>query len=51
MDAYGYLKGQGMQVTMDVDIESFRVATAPVIDKYPDLFLPELVKMARATPV
>jgi TRAP-type transport system periplasmic protein len=51
MDAYGFLKGQGMQVSMDVDIESFRVATAPVIEKFPDLFLPELVKMARATPV
>ena len=26
------------------DIESFRVATGPVIEKNPDLFLPELVK-------
>jgi len=32
------------------DVESFRVACTPVIEKFPDLFLPELVKMARATP-
>jgi TRAP-type transport system periplasmic protein len=50
-EAYGFLKGQGMQVNLDVDVESFRVACAPVIEKFPDLFLPELVKMARATPV
>jgi tripartite ATP-independent transporter DctP family solute receptor len=50
-EAYGFLKSQGMQVNLDVDVESFRVACAPVIDKFPDLFLPELVKMARATPV
>jgi tripartite ATP-independent transporter DctP family solute receptor len=50
-DAYGFLKAQGMQVNENVDIESFRLACGPVIEKFPDLFLPELVKMARATPV
>jgi tripartite ATP-independent transporter DctP family solute receptor len=50
-EAYGFLKSQGMQVNLDVDVESFRIACAPVIEKNPDLFLPELVKMARATPV
>ncbi len=49
-DAYEFLKTQGMQVNLTPDIESFRVACSPVIDKFPDLFLPELVKIARATP-
>jgi len=50
-EAYDFLKAQGMQVTLAPDVESFRTACAPVIDKNPDLFVPELVKMARATPV
>jgi len=49
-DAYDFLKAQGMQVNLTPDVESFRVACTPVIEKFPDLFLPELVKMARATP-
>lgn len=49
-EAYDFLKAQGMQVTLTVDSESFRAACTPVIDKNPDLFLPELVKMARSTP-
>ena len=49
-EAYDFLKAQGMQVNLNVDVESFRVACAPVIEKNPDLFLPELVKMARSTP-
>jgi tripartite ATP-independent transporter DctP family solute receptor len=48
-EAYDFLKSQGMQVNLDVDVESFRVATSPVLEKFPDLFLPELVKMARET--
>ena len=50
LEAYGFLKSQGMQVNLDVDVESFRVACAPLLGKFPDLFLPELVAMARATP-
>jgi tripartite ATP-independent transporter DctP family solute receptor len=50
LDAFDFLKAQGMVVNLTPDVESFRVATGPVIDKYPDLFLPELVKLARATP-
>jgi TRAP-type transport system periplasmic protein len=50
-EAYDFLKTQGMQVNLNVDAESFRVACAPVLEKFPDLFLPELVKMARSTPV
>jgi tripartite ATP-independent transporter DctP family solute receptor len=49
-EAYDFLKAQGMQVNLTPDLESFRVATSSVIEKNPDLFLPELVKMARATP-
>jgi tripartite ATP-independent transporter DctP family solute receptor len=49
-EAYDFLKAQGMQVNLTPDVESFRVACSPVIEKFPDLFLPELVKIARATP-
>ena len=49
-EAYDFLKGKGMEVNLKVDVESFRVACAPVLEKFPDLFLPELVKIARATP-
>jgi len=48
-EAYDFLKAHGMEVDLTPDVESFRVACAPVIDKNPDLFVPELVKMARAT--
>ena len=50
-EVFDFLRSQGMQVNLNPDLESFRVACAPVIEKYPDLFLPELVKTARATPV
>ncbi|MFO1306295.1 MAG: TRAP transporter substrate-binding protein [Burkholderiales bacterium] len=49
-EAFDFLKAQGMTVNLTPDVESFRVATASVIEKNPDLFLPELVKIARATP-
>ena len=49
-EAYDFLKTNGMQVNLTPDVESFRAACAPVIDKNPDLFVPDLVKMARATP-
>jgi len=49
-EAFTFLKDKGMQVNLSPDVESFRVATASVIEKNPDLFLPELVKMARSTP-
>ncbi|MET0442650.1 MAG: hypothetical protein ABW071_11765, partial [Casimicrobiaceae bacterium] len=51
MDAFEFLKAQGMQANLAPDVESFRVATASVIETNPELFLPELVKLARATPV
>lgn len=49
-EVFNFLKAQGMLVNLNVDVESFRAATTPVIEKFPDLFLPELVKIARATP-
>jgi tripartite ATP-independent transporter DctP family solute receptor len=48
--AYDFCKSKGMEVTLDVDAESFRKACTPVIAGNPDLFLPSLVKMAQATP-
>jgi len=48
-EAYEFLQAQGMQVNLTPDVESFRVACASVIDSNPDLFLPDLVKAARAT--
>jgi TRAP-type C4-dicarboxylate transport system substrate-binding protein len=49
-EAFTFLKDKGMQVNLTPDAESFRVATGSVIEKNPELFLPDLVKMARATP-
>jgi tripartite ATP-independent transporter DctP family solute receptor len=49
--AYDFLKALGMQVILNVDVETFRQACAPVIDKLPELFPSDLVNMARATPV
>jgi tripartite ATP-independent transporter DctP family solute receptor len=46
-DAYNFLKDQGMQVNLNVDVESFRVACNPVIEKFPELFPPDLVALAR----
>ena len=50
LEAFDFLKSQGMQANLTPDVESFRAATGPVVEKFPDLFLPELVKLARATP-
>jgi len=46
--AYDFLKEKGMQVTLDVDAESFQQACSGVITKFPDLFPPDLVKLARS---
>jgi tripartite ATP-independent transporter DctP family solute receptor len=47
-DAYGFLKDKGMQVNLTPDIPSFRAATSGVIAKFPDLFPPDLVKLAQS---
>jgi tripartite ATP-independent transporter DctP family solute receptor len=46
--AYGFLGENGMQVTTDVDGESFRRAAASVLSDNPDLFPPDLIKIAQA---
>ena len=46
--SYDFLKQKGMQVDLTPDIPSFQAATAGVIAKFPDLFKPELVALARS---
>ncbi|MEJ0072329.1 MAG: TRAP transporter substrate-binding protein [Pseudomonadota bacterium] len=50
-ESYDFLKAQGVQVNLGVDVESFRVACGPVLEKLPDLFPPDLVALARSAPV
>jgi tripartite ATP-independent transporter DctP family solute receptor len=47
IDAFAFLKGKGMQVNLTPDIGSFRRACEPVVAKFPDLFPPDLVKLAQ----
>ncbi len=47
-NAYDFLKGKGMQVNLTPDTESFRTACSGVIAKFPDLFPPDLVKLAQS---
>jgi tripartite ATP-independent transporter DctP family solute receptor len=46
--AFGFLKDKGMQVNLDVDVESFRAACIGVWPKFPELFKPDLLKLAQA---
>jgi TRAP-type C4-dicarboxylate transport system substrate-binding protein len=48
LEAYAFLTSKGMTVDMTPDIASFQAATADVITKFPDLFHPDLVKLARS---
>ncbi len=48
MEAYEFLKGKGMQVNLTPDVASFRTACEPVVAKFPDLFPPDLVKLAQS---
>lgn len=48
LEAYGFLASKGMTVDLTPDIPSFQAATAEVITKLPDLFHPDLVKLARS---
>jgi tripartite ATP-independent transporter DctP family solute receptor len=43
-----FLKTKGMEINATPDIESFRAACAPVVADLPDLFRPELVKLAQS---
>lgn len=46
--AYGFLATKGMVVNLTPDVDSFRRATSGVITQFPDLFPPDLVKLARS---
>jgi TRAP-type transport system periplasmic protein len=48
LESYGFLKSKGMILDMSPDIASFQAATAGVITSFPDLFRPDLVKLARS---
>ena len=48
LSAYEFLASKGMTVDMSPDIPSFQAATAEVITSLPDLFHPDLVKLARS---
>ncbi|QKK33333.1 TRAP transporter substrate-binding protein (plasmid) [Rhizobium indicum] len=48
-EAYSFFTAQGLQVAADVDRESFRKKTAPVLTDNPDLFPPALIELANAT--
>ena len=48
LSAYDFLGSKGMTVDMTPDIPSFQAATASVITSFPDLFHPDLVKLARS---
>ena len=47
-EAYEFMASKGMIVNLAPDIDSFRQATSGVIAKFPDLFPPDLVALARA---
>ncbi len=49
-NSYTTLKGKGMQVNLTPDRESFQAACSGVIAKFPDLFRPDLVKLAQSAP-
>src|SRR5262249_5387534 len=49
-EAYAFLKAQGMEVNLKVDVASFQVACKPVLEKFPDLFPPDLVALAQSAP-
>jgi len=50
VSAYSVMKDHGMVVNLTPEIASFQAATAQVIAKFPDLFKPDLVQLARAAP-
>ena len=47
-ELYDFLKTKNMQVNLTPDVDSFRQATSGVITGFPDLFAPDLVKLARS---
>ena len=46
--SFGFLKDKGMELNLDVDVESFRTVCTAVWAKFPELFRPDLIKLAQA---
>lgn len=47
-ETLAFLKTKGMEVNATPDVDSFRAACAKVVADFPDLFRPELVKLAQS---
>ncbi len=46
--SFAFLKDKGMELNLDVDVESFRIVCTSVWAKFPELFRPDLLKLAQA---
>jgi tripartite ATP-independent transporter DctP family solute receptor len=46
--SFAFLKDKGMQLNLAVDVESFRTVCTAVWAKFPELFRPDLLKLAQA---
>jgi hypothetical protein len=46
--SFAFLKDKGMELNLDVDVESFRGVCTAVWTKFPELFKPDLLKLAQA---
>jgi tripartite ATP-independent transporter DctP family solute receptor len=49
-DSFAFLKGKGMEINLNVDVDSFREACSGVWAKFPELFPPDLIKLAQSAP-
>jgi tripartite ATP-independent transporter DctP family solute receptor len=47
-ETIAFLQSKGMEVNLTPDVESFREACAGVLTNFPELFRPDLVKLAQA---
>jgi len=48
LETLDFLKTKGMEVNATPDVESFRAACSKVVTNFPDLFRPDLVKLAQS---
>jgi tripartite ATP-independent transporter DctP family solute receptor len=48
LETLAFLKTKGMEVNATPDVDSFRAACAKVVTDFPDLFRPDLVKLAQS---
>ena len=47
-ETIAFLQSKGMEINLTPDVNSFRESCATVLTKFPELFRPDLVKMAQA---